>query len=456
MAAFLSQERNKLGTTTGSLIAFPRELDVNDPTVGLSASLLPAGYLRCDGSVYNETQYPALAEILGLGDLCVFKQTGVTLTTSQFQVPDLRSKFIKASSGSDQGVLNDLTVTNAANQLIDKSGVGIEVSSNVGTTATITLSGQFRIPPVTAALRGNVSFTRPRYVDSEIVPANGFQPHCHYTTTRRCRIKRRAGSDMFELNYYRNASTIGVHEWYYHTMVDGPGGNQEAQPACRLYAESINFTPGNYIPSGFGVSYQYYGVCKNACAGFNIYCLVPSSQSTTQSGDNIAGQSPSIIPLFIDTTPNTCFQTLPWPIGQQSMTCASSSLSISSNYIAGATGVGTDDIPQTGTNGYSHTADLSNVMPFDTAVDTGIANTVYPQISNVVVTTNALNYESDPTDHTHTINYETGTTNYNLNTTEFFVSTDGMTSTINITPDQTKKMDNLIAPFIMVDYLIKV
>ena len=188
MAAFLSQERNKLGTTTGSLIAFPRELDVNDPTVGLSASLLPAGYLRCDGSVYNETQYPALAEILGLGDLCVFKQTGVTLTTSQFQVPDLRSKFIKASSGSDQGVMNDLTVTNAANQTIDKSGVGIEVSSNVGSTATITLSGQFRIPPVTAALRGNVSFTRPRYVDSEIVPVNGFQPHCHYTTTRRCRI----------------------------------------------------------------------------------------------------------------------------------------------------------------------------------------------------------------------------------------------------------------------------
>ena len=95
MAAFLSEERNKLGTTTGSIIAFSRELDVNDPIAGLSATLLPAGYLRCDGSIYNETQYPALAEILGLGDSCVFKQPDQTLSTSQFQVPDLRSKFIR-------------------------------------------------------------------------------------------------------------------------------------------------------------------------------------------------------------------------------------------------------------------------------------------------------------------------------------------------------------------------
>ena len=52
--------------------------------------------------------------------------------------------------------------------------------------------------------------------------------------------------------------------------------------------------------------------------------------------------------------------------------------------------------------------------------------------------------------------YTTGTTNYDLVTDEFFISTDGMTSTIQITPDQTRKMDGLIAPFTMVDYLIKV
>ena len=105
MAVFLNQERTKIGTTTGTLIAFPQELEVNDPNVGNSAELLPAGYLRCDGSILSSTVYPALAEILGTGDECAFKQDGSTLSDTQFQLPDLRSKFIRASSASDQGCL---------------------------------------------------------------------------------------------------------------------------------------------------------------------------------------------------------------------------------------------------------------------------------------------------------------------------------------------------------------
>ena len=146
MPVFLNQERTKIGTTTGTLIAYPRELDVNDPIAGLSAELLPSGYLRCDGSVYNVATFPALAEILGTGDGCAFKQPNVELSDEQFQVPDLRSKFIKATSGSDRGVINDMTVTNANGQEIKKSGVGVTVSTTVGTTAVIDLTGQFRVP----------------------------------------------------------------------------------------------------------------------------------------------------------------------------------------------------------------------------------------------------------------------------------------------------------------------
>ena len=43
MATFLNQERTKIGTTTGTIIAFPQELEINDPAVGNSLSLLPAG-----------------------------------------------------------------------------------------------------------------------------------------------------------------------------------------------------------------------------------------------------------------------------------------------------------------------------------------------------------------------------------------------------------------------------
>ena len=238
MPVFLNQERTKIGTTTGTLIAFPRELDINDPIAGLSLSLLPSGYLRCDGSVYNEATYPALAEILGTGDACVFRQPDVTLNADQFQVPDLRSKFIRASSASDQGVLNDNTVLNANNQTVEKSGVGVNVSSNVGSTAVVDMSGQFRVPARTVQLTGNVGFTRPKSPDEEVVSAQAFLPHAHYTTTYRCRTIRGGGSDVFEQNYFINASTIGVQNWYSAT---------DEQPACYHYAQSVVWNSGAYV-----------------------------------------------------------------------------------------------------------------------------------------------------------------------------------------------------------------
>ena len=63
MATFLNQERTKIGTTTGTIIAFPQELEINDPAVGNSLSLLPAGYLRCDGSVLSSAVYLSLIHI---------------------------------------------------------------------------------------------------------------------------------------------------------------------------------------------------------------------------------------------------------------------------------------------------------------------------------------------------------------------------------------------------------
>ena len=561
MPVFLNQERTKIGTTTGTLIAFPRELDVNDPIAGLSLELLPAGYLRCDGSVYNEATYPALAEILGTGSTCVFKQEGVTLLDTQFQVPDLRSKFIRASSASDQGVINDNTVVNANGQTVEKSGVGVNVSSNVGAQAVIDLTGQFRVPARTVQLTGNVGFTRPRAPDEEIVSANAFLPHAHYTTTYRCRTIRRGGSDVFELNYYTNASTIGVVNWYDATT---------EQPACKYYAQSETWATGAYISSSFGASFEYYGICKGSCGGFINNCLVPTGKS-----------------YAVDTTPEgPCFQTIAFITLE--MTCASSSRTISANYVEGASGVSNDNIPtaagssggaiqgfslyenyqttagpgyygkglgqwalsnygsalwsnlsdfaqgdvdlnggtgtgaratvrfeaypgaggnpgntrykiiawvSTGTGyspgdiltfpdvggyaissaganafsvrvdttsfanssdaaGYAHNTSLHDMLPFDTSVDNS-ASIAYPQISNIVETTEAFDYEDDPTEHTHTISYTTGLTNYELNIPETFISTDGMEASVNIQAETDTKIDSLIAPFIMVDYLIK-
>ena len=578
MATFLNQERTKIGTTTGTLIAFPQELEVNDPNVGNSASLLPAGYLRCDGGVYSSTVYPALAEILGTGEGCAFRQEGQTLLDTQFQVPDLRSKFIRASSASDQGVINDINVTNASGQVVERSGVGVNVSSNVGAVATVDLVGQFRVPPRNVTLTGNVGFTRPRRPDEEIVPINGFLPHMHYTTTFRCRTIRRQGSEVFELNYFNNASTIGVENWFDATDSGDPDGRQ---PACKHYAQSETWDTGAYIPSSTFASFEYYGICKGSCGGFINSCLVPTGKTHPTN-----------------TTPEgECWQTYSiFGIGliRVEMACASSSRTVAANYVLGATGVGNDDIPtaasspggvvqsfelyETGINqttqgynskglgvwaysgfggaagtwlnladfgqgevdmiggtgtgfrvlcrfeawpgaggdpsntrykiiafidggtGYSagdvltfpdvqgknigsasatgsggisleiattsfgadaaagaaypHNTSLHNVLPVDVQVGSNI-NAAYPQVANVVETTEPFDYDSDPTRHTHTINYSTGLTNYKIDIPETFISTDGMNASIAIQPETDTKIDNLISPFVMVDYLIK-
>jgi len=579
MATFLNQERTKIGTTTGTLIAFPQELEVNDPNVGNSASLLPSGYLRCDGGIYSSTVYPALAEVLGTGDSCAFKQEGQTLLDTQFQVPDLRSKFIKASSASDQGVINDNTVTNASGQVVERSGVGVNVSSNVGNVAVVDMIGQFRIPARTVPLTGNVGFTKPKRPDEEIISINGFLPHMHYTTTYRCRTIRRQGSDIFELNYFNNASTIGVENWYDATDSGDPDARQ---PACKHYQQSEVWNSGAYIPNSTFATFQYFGICKGSCGSFVNSCLIPTGKT-----------------MAINTTPEgQCKQTYSvFGIGliTVDMACASSGVNMGANYIAGATGVGSDDIPQaasspggvvqsfelyesldnldtyigagyynkgfgqwaytsygagvwsdlsdfaqsevnlsggngsgfrvlcrfeawpgdggnptntrykiaaiidggtnylagdvltfpdiggknisgapsTGSGGisfrvattsfgsdasagaaYTHTASLHQMLPVDTQVSSN-QNVAYPQVSNIVESTEPFNYDSDPTTHTHTINYTTGLTNYEINIPETFIAVDGMSASISIQAETDTKIDNLISPFVMVDYLIK-
>ena len=576
MPVFLNQERTKIGTTTGTLIAFPQELEVNDPAVGNSAELLPAGYLRCDGGIYSEEIYPALAQVLGTGEECSFKQEGVTLGDNQFQVPDLRSKFIRASSASDQGVINDNTVVSATGQTIERSGVGVSVSSNVGSVANVDLVGQFRIPPRTVNLTGNVGFTRPRRVDEEVVPANAFLPHMHYSTTFRSRTIRRQGNAIFEFNFFQNTSTIGVVNWFDAT----DSGDNGRQPACKHYAQQLKWETGTYIPGGgfLSTSYEYYGICKSGCSDFIRSCLIPTGRT-----------------IDVNTTPEgISYQNIPL-IGRRRFTPPGTNEVLPANYILGGTGVGLDDIPtsaggasgalqsfklyesieestdytgagyynkgvgqwaytafggstiwtglddfaqqevdlvggsgtglrvfvrleawpgvgglpsntrykvvgivdagqnyvvgdvltfpdvqgksisgapSTGSGGisleiittsfaniedaaaYPHEQSLHNVLPVDTFASN--SDTIaYPQVSNIVETTNAFNYEEDPTRHSHTIDYTTGLTNYEIDIPETFISTDGMSASISIQTETDTKIDSLISPFAMVDYLIK-
>ena len=74
MAVFYSKEKGKLGTLTGSIINWSNQLTSSDPTDTVIYQTLPAGYLRCDGSVYLAENFPELATILGTGANCRYKK----------------------------------------------------------------------------------------------------------------------------------------------------------------------------------------------------------------------------------------------------------------------------------------------------------------------------------------------------------------------------------------------
>ena len=100
MATLYSKEKGKVGTLTGSIINWSNQLNTSDPKDLTIYETLPAGYLRCDGSVYDAGAFPELATILGTGVNCRYKKPDTTLLDNQFQVPDLGAKSTKTSFSS--------------------------------------------------------------------------------------------------------------------------------------------------------------------------------------------------------------------------------------------------------------------------------------------------------------------------------------------------------------------
>lgn len=142
MAKYYAKEKAKFGGITGIIMPFMVRLpDVNIPDQSTWRTLLPAGYLRCDGSILSSEVYPELAAILGSGRDSKFAKDPEILTGTQFQLPDLGSKYIRCANSSGQyldTVLNqDPTIT--------KVGAETIVQSLVGDSVTIRYGGNFEV-----------------------------------------------------------------------------------------------------------------------------------------------------------------------------------------------------------------------------------------------------------------------------------------------------------------------
>lgn len=179
-----TREKSKYGGVVGSIQIFTSSLPLaNDPLDAQWKSKIPAGFLRCDGSVLNSAEYPELAAILGVGDASKFKKESQELNENQFQLPDLGSKYMTPGLASGQYASLNIIQTGK-----NRVGAEVSVTSNVGNSVTIDYSGNFTvIEQSDLALLGNSKFKPPneeKNTEEATLDASSFQAHGHNTNAK--------------------------------------------------------------------------------------------------------------------------------------------------------------------------------------------------------------------------------------------------------------------------------
>ena len=280
MAVLYSKEKGKLGTLTGTIINWSSQLVSDDPEDPIIYETLPAGYLRCNGGIYQAEVFPELATILGTGVNCRYKKPDTELLDNQFQVPDLGAKSTKTSFSSNLGDYLDTYLENDAGQEITKSGVGLEVSSNIGTTYTVQYQGNFFLPAQTIEITGQPGFAKStgNYTEETEVLATAFQPHAHFHDGKRSRTASPTSEfSLFGRNSYKSKSTLCISSWADNTT----------QPLCKAAASKFvaalmpNRNKSNQcftflIGGPSQETYEYYGGCWFGCTYEDTkQCLVP-------------------------------------------------------------------------------------------------------------------------------------------------------------------------------------
>ena len=182
MTVFYTNERARYGGVSGTIIPFPIKLpDVNVPDQGDWKKILPAGYLRCDGSILSATEYPVLAGILGVGQNSKFKRDTQELTNDQFVLPDIGSKFISGGNASG-AYLNDKVLNEDSNGEY-RVGAEVNVLSLIGDSATISYTGNFEVvSPGNIEFIGNPQFgttTSDGRTLNAFLSEQNFQAHGH-------------------------------------------------------------------------------------------------------------------------------------------------------------------------------------------------------------------------------------------------------------------------------------
>jgi microcystin-dependent protein len=106
---------------------FPIPIGTVFPYAG---SIIPSGYLKCNGAAYNISQYPKLYSVIGNTYLTV-------VSPGQFQVPQLESLYVKSvsvASGTNipaAGTVSPFTIATANLPTIDNITVSGTLSGTI-------------------------------------------------------------------------------------------------------------------------------------------------------------------------------------------------------------------------------------------------------------------------------------------------------------------------------------
>jgi len=181
-----SKVRSHYGGYIGSIQVHstPYLANINDPNGANFQEYVPAGYLKCDGTIRNAQEFLALSQILGVGQSSKFKKENVTLREEdeetgdlgQFQLPDLGSKVIIPSRS-----VGDYLNTFVGDTEETRVGPAVEVLCNEGTQLTCDFLGNFVGTPVetTYAFRSGPKYRFETTSAETFLDIENFQGHAH-------------------------------------------------------------------------------------------------------------------------------------------------------------------------------------------------------------------------------------------------------------------------------------
>lgn len=192
MASY-SYEKGKYGGPCGAIFPFFRQITGSLPSDSDYQDFIPAGFLKCNGQILAADQFPQLADLIGVGDSCIYKKAGTTLSNRNengsggtFQLPDLGSKYITTSSNPG-GYANDVALNPVTNLEVQRAGIAVTIDST-GDTVDFVYSGSFKSNGVSSLNFTGVwkTVSPPGKTPSTTLSIGNFVAHGHRGTHTIC------------------------------------------------------------------------------------------------------------------------------------------------------------------------------------------------------------------------------------------------------------------------------